>query len=148
MNLPVEALELDMPIRAHRVGLRRDSGGAGTHRGGLGIVRDYEVLHGEVRFTHRGERHFIAPKGRNGGHDGAMARTVIYRAGGGEEVVPSKLVTTLRAGDRVVFQTAGGGGYGDPARRDPQEVRADLADGKISTEGARAYGPPSDGGGS
>jgi N-methylhydantoinase B len=140
MNQPAEALELDAPIRVHRVALRRDSGGAGAQRGGLGTVREYEILHGEVRFTHRGERHFIAPKGRAGGRDGAMARSVIHRAGGGEEVVPSKLVTTLRAGDRVVFETAGGGGYGDPAARDPQQVRADIADGKISADGAKAYG--------
>jgi N-methylhydantoinase B len=140
MNQPAEALELDAPIRVHRVALRRDSGGAGAQRGGLGTVREYEILHGEVRFTHRGERHFIAPKGRAGGRDGAMARSVIHRAGGGEEVVPSKLVTTLRAGDRVVFETAGGGGYGDPVARDPQQVRADIADGKISADGAKAYG--------
>ncbi|HEV2956700.1 MAG TPA: hydantoinase B/oxoprolinase family protein [Xanthobacteraceae bacterium] len=140
MNLPAEALELDAPIRVHRVALRPDSGGAGAQRGGLGTLREYEILHGDVRFTHRGERHFIAPKGRGGGGDGAMARTVIHRAGGGEETVPSKLVTTLHAGDRVVFETAGGGGYGDPAARDPAQVRADLADGKISPEGAKAYG--------
>jgi N-methylhydantoinase B len=140
MNLPAEALEMDAPIRVHRVALRRDSGGAGAQRGGLGTLREYEILHGDVRFTHRGERHFIAPKGRGGGGDGAMARTVIRRAGGGEETVPSKLVTTLHAGDRVVFETAGGGGYGDPAARDPVKVRADLADGKISPEGAKAYG--------
>lgn len=69
-----------------------------------------------------------------------MARSVIRRAGKGEEVVPSKIVTTLHAGDRVIFETAGGGGYGDPRRRDPQKVRDDLSDGKISAEGARIYG--------
>ena len=69
-----------------------------------------------------------------------MARTVIHRSGGGEEVIPSKLVTTLHAGDRVVFETAGGGGYGDPARRTGEQLRADLADGKISREGAASYG--------
>jgi N-methylhydantoinase B len=142
MNLPAEALELDAPIRVHRVALRRDSGGAGAQRGGLGIVREYEILHGEVRFTHRGERHFIAPKGRTGGHDGAMARTIIHRADGGLETVPSKIVTTLCAGDRVVFETAGGGGYGDPARREQQQIELDLADGKISIEGAKSYGRP------
>src|SRR5262249_54276645 len=46
MNLPAEALELDAPIRVHRVALRRDSGGAGAQRGGLGTVREYEILHG------------------------------------------------------------------------------------------------------
>jgi N-methylhydantoinase B len=146
MNLPAEALELDAPIRVHRTALRRDSGGAGAHRGGLGLVREYEILHGEVRFTHRGERHFIAPKGRAGGCDGAMARTVIHRHDGSEEVVPSKLVTTLHAGERVVFETAGGGGYGDPARRDPAAVAADVADGKVSEEGAKAYGRKAAGG--
>jgi len=139
MNLPAEALELDAPIRVNRAMLRPDSGGAGAHRGGLGILREYEILHGEVRFTHRGERHFIAPKGRSGGHDGAMARTVIHRTDGSEEIVPSKLVTTLRAGDRVVFETAGGGGYGDPAERAPAALEADLADGKVTAEGAAAY---------
>ncbi|MBO0741028.1 MAG: hydantoinase B/oxoprolinase family protein [Hyphomicrobiaceae bacterium] len=139
MNLPAEALELDAPIRVHRVALRRDSGGAGLQRGGLGIVREYEMLHGEVRFTHRGERHFIAPKGRAGGGDGATARTIINRADGRQETVPSKLVTTLRAGDRVVLETAGGGGYGEPSRRDPELVRLDVADGKISARAAEAY---------
>jgi N-methylhydantoinase B len=142
MNLPAEALELDAPIRVHRVALRADSGGAGTRRGGLGTVREYEILHGDVRFTHRGERHFIAPAGRAGGGDGAMARTVIHRTDGSEETVPSKLVTTLHAGDRVVMETAGGGGYGDPVARGPTQVRADLADGKITAKGAKAYGGP------
>jgi N-methylhydantoinase B len=140
MNLPAEALELDAPIRVHRVALRPDSGGVGARRGGLGTLREYEILHGEVRFTHRGERHFIAPAGRAGGGDGAMARTVIHRAAGAKDTVPSKLVTTLHAGDRVVMETAGGGGYGDPSARDPAQVRADLADGKISAQGAKAYG--------
>jgi N-methylhydantoinase B len=139
MNLPAEALELDAPIRVHKVALRRDSGGAGLRRGGLGIVREYEMLHGEVRFTHRGERHFIAPKGRAGGQDGATARTVINRADGRQEIVPSKLVTTLRAGDRVVLETAGGGGYGEPSRREPELVRLDVADGKITDRAAEAY---------
>jgi N-methylhydantoinase B len=139
MNLPAEALELDAPIRVHRVALRADSGGVGAQRGGLGTIREYEILHGEVRFTHRGERHFIAPKGRAGGHDGAMARTVIHRASGAEETVPSKIVTTLHVGDRVVFETAGGGGYGDPARRDPEQTRLDLANGKISSKSAKAF---------
>jgi N-methylhydantoinase B/oxoprolinase/acetone carboxylase alpha subunit len=139
MNLPAEALELDAPIRVHRVARRPDSGGDGAERGGLGTVCGSELLHGDVRFTHRGERHFIAPAGRAGGGDGAMARTVIHRVEGGAEVVPSKIVTTLHTGDRVVMETAGGGGYGDPAARDPAQIRADLADGKISAEAAKAY---------
>ena len=63
MNLPAEAMEMEAPIRVHRVALRPDSGGPGRQRGGLGIVKEYEVLDGEVRFTHRGERHMCAAQG-------------------------------------------------------------------------------------
>ena len=141
MNLPVEALEQDAPIRMHQCALRSDSGGPGRFRGGLGVVRDYEILDGEVTFTHRGERHFVAARGAFGGQDGAMARTVIVRADGTTEVVPSKLVTQLRAGDRVIVETAGGGGFGAPRERDADSVTRDVANGKISKATARdAYG--------
>ena len=66
-----------------------------------------------------------------------MSRSVIHRADGGEEEIPSKIVTTLREGDRVVSQTAGGGGYGDPAGRDPAARAADVADGKVSEEAGK-----------
>jgi N-methylhydantoinase B len=131
MNLPVEALESDTPIRVHRLALRPDSGGAGRQRGGLGIVKEYEVLDGEIAFTCRGERHFFAPRGARGGGDGGTANAVIRRAEGGEEIIPSKGMTTLRAGDRVVVETAGGGGNGPPAERDPAALARDLADGKV-----------------
>lgn len=136
MNLPVESLERDAPIRIHRTRLRRDSGGAGRQRGGLGIEREYEVLQGEVVFTHRGERHYCAPAGAEGGEAGMMARTVIYRASGVEEIVPSKIVTRLLPGDRVLIETAGGGGFGDPVERDPEMLRADVANGKVSSAAA------------
>ena len=132
MNLPVEAMEMDAPIRIHRTALRQGSGGAGARRGGLGIVREYEILHGEVRFTHRGERHYCPARGRQGGVDGATAHSVIHRANGKTEVIPSKLVTTLMQGDRVTVETAGGGGYGAPDQRDPEAHAGDIADGKVS----------------
>jgi len=132
MNLPAEALEMEAPIRLHRVALRTDSGGNGEWRGGLGIIREYEVLEGEVAFSHRGERHFSAAAGLAGGGAGARARSVIRRADGREEIIPSKIATTLRSGDRVVVETAGGGGYGDPVRRAAERTAADLADGKVT----------------
>jgi N-methylhydantoinase B len=137
MNLPVEALERDAPIRVHRTMLRTDSGGPGRYRGGLGLVREYEVLEGEVSFTHRGERHYCAASGAAGGRPGAMARSVIHRVDGREEVVPSKMVTTLKTGDRVVIETAGGGGFGDPVERCRIRIVADVADGKVSEDEAR-----------
>ena len=131
MNLPVEAMEMDAPIRVHRVALREGSGGAGAHRGGLGVVKEYEILDGEISFTYRGERHFFAPKGARGGDDGAKARAVITRADGSAEVIPSKLMTSLKPGDRVLIETAGGGGNGPPAGRSRTAREADLVDGKI-----------------
>jgi N-methylhydantoinase B/oxoprolinase/acetone carboxylase alpha subunit len=131
MNLPAEALEMEAPIRLHRVALRPGSGGDGEWRGGLGLVREYEVLEGDVSFSHRGERHFSAASGIHGGGEGASARSMIRRADGREEIIPSKIATMLYPGDRVTVETAGGGGYGDPARRASQLAEADIADGKI-----------------
>ncbi|WP_158258466.1 hydantoinase B/oxoprolinase family protein [Rhodopila globiformis] len=132
MNLPAEAIEMEAPIRLNRVGLAADSGGRGAHRGGLGTVRDYEMLADGISFTHRGERHFSQARGAAGGSDGARAHSVIIRADGGTETIPSKIVSRLHRGDRVVIQTAGGGGHGAADDRDPRLVAVDLADGKIT----------------
>ena len=138
MNLPVEALEMDVPIRVLRSELRPDSGGRGEFRGGLGITREYELLSGEVVFTHRGERHRWPARGVAGGGPGACARSIIRRANGAEEVIPSKTVTRLSAGDRVEINTAGGGGYGDPEARSSARRGEDVAGGKVSQPPARA----------
>ena len=142
MNLPAEAMELEAPIRVHRFALRRDSGGAGRFRGGLGVERVYEILAGaDVSFSHRGERHFTGAPGLSGGHEGGRAKSLIQRADGRTEEIRSKIVTTLAAGDRLVIGTAGGGGHGDPRERDREEVAADVHDGKVSPEASRAiYG--------
>ena len=132
MNLPVEALEMDVPIRIHRSELRPDSGGRGEFRGGLGISREYEVLAGEVVFTHRGERHRRPAQGAAGGGPGACAHSVIRRASGAEEIIPSKTLVRLQPGDRVEVNTAGGGGYGDPGARSADRLAADLGGGKVS----------------
>lgn len=137
MNLPVEAMEMEMPFRTLRLALRQDSGGAGRHRGGLGIDKEYEVLTDEVVLSYRGERHFYAPAGAQGGLPGARAEAVIERAGGGTDTIPSKMMARLRQGDRLRFMTAGGGGFGPPAERDPQAVADDVADGKVSAQQAR-----------
>jgi N-methylhydantoinase B/oxoprolinase/acetone carboxylase alpha subunit len=129
MNLPAEAMEMATPIRLNRVALRAGSGGVGKFSGGAGTIREYEVLVDNVTFTHRGERHYSAARGVFGGGDGARAESVIIRADGTEHVIPSKIVTRLMCGDRVIVKTAGGAGYGDPATRDPIRAAADVADG-------------------
>ncbi len=141
MNIPVEAIEMDYPLRVLWFRLRQDSGGPGRFRGGMGFEKGYEVLRGEVVVSHRGERYFTAPWGLFGGGPGAMAKATIVRRDGSLEPVPSKLVYTLRQGDRVHFYTSGGGGYGDPLLRDPLRLLEDVRDGKVSSLAAReAYG--------
>ena len=132
MNLPAEALELDAPIRINRFALRPNSGGIGAYRGGLGVLREYEILTGDVRLTHRGERHMTAPRGAAEGGDGAKAISRILRRDGREEVIPSKQMLILQAGDRLIVETAGGAGYGNPRERPQPLSRADQANGKIT----------------
>ena len=132
MNLPAEALELEAPLRINRMALRQDSGGVGKYRGGLGCVREIELLDGVAIVTHRGERHNHPPRGSRGGGDGMLAHTTIFRADGREEVVPSKKLLQMNAGDRMLIQTAGGAGYGDQAQRDPEAQRQDIKNGKVS----------------
>jgi N-methylhydantoinase B len=137
MNLPVEVLELEAPIRVHRMALRPDSGGAGRYRGGLGCVREFEFLEGEVVLTHRGERHFHPAQGSQGGGHGACSVSRIVHGDGAEDVVRSKLLTTVKAGDRLIVETAGGGGYGNPLEREREAVIEDVRNGKVSDVAAR-----------
>lgn len=139
MNLPAEAMELEAPIRINRWSLNTDSGGAGTWRGGLGQLKEFEVLddvEGSISFSHRGERHFEPAAGMAGGSPGGCARSWITRADGREEIIQSKLVTRLAPGDRLVIATAGAGGYGPPSGRDRGRLAEDIADGKVSLPSA------------
>ena len=141
MNLPAEAMEMEAPIRIHRLALACDSGGAGEHRGGLGLVKEFETLVDGVTVTHRGERHFHPAAGSHGGLPGAKSHSVLRRADGSEEVIASKRVDTMNRGDRMIVATAGGGGYGDPRRRDRAALEEDVKNGKVSAAAARAvYG--------
>ena len=141
MNMPVEALELEAPARVHRMSLRTDSGGVGEFRGGLGCVREIEFLADDIALTHRGERHRHAARGSQGGGDGAKAFSKIVRRDGSEEVVNSKLFTIVHAGERLILETAGGGGYGKSNKRDRQAIRDDVSNGKVSQQCANAeYG--------
>jgi N-methylhydantoinase B len=106
LNTPVEALELEFPLRAVEYALRRGSGGAGRRRGGDGVVRELEAL-AEMRYSLITERRRHAPPGADGGEPGAPGRNLL----GGEEL-PAKASGTLRAGDRLRIETPGGGGHG------------------------------------
>jgi N-methylhydantoinase B len=109
LNTPVEALELEFPLRVTEYALRRGSGGAGRHHGGDGVVRELEALT-EMRYSLLTERRRHAPPGADGGAPGARGCNLLD----GEELAP-KASGTLRAGARLRLETPGGGGYGAPA---------------------------------
>jgi len=108
LNTPVEALELEFPLRVVRHAIRRGSGGAGRHRGGDGLVRELEAL-APMTYALITERRRHAPPGADGGADGAPGRNLLN----GDEL-PAKASGELRTGDRLALETPGGGGHGAP----------------------------------
>jgi N-methylhydantoinase B len=106
LNTPIEALEREFPLRAVEYGVRRGSGGAGTERGGDGVVRELEAL-ADMSFSLITERRRHPPRGADGGGDGARGRNSLNG-----EKLPAKATGSLRRGDRLRIETPGGGGYG------------------------------------
>lgn len=140
MNIPVESIEIDYPIRVVRYELVPDSGGSGKHRGGLGIWREYEMLADGATVNVRGDRALFAPRGFHGGGDGSVSRFTI-EGNGEERSIPSKFSGRIQGGGRLRVRTPGGGGFGEKRERDREALRRDLVDGKISAEKIEAdYG--------
>ncbi len=137
-NIPVEAQEAVQPVIVERFELIPDSGGPGRQRGGCGIRRDMRILGENVKFTNLSERQKFAPFGLFGGESGALGRTVINPGEATERTVGSKASLDLEYGDVVSFQLAGGGGYGDPAEREPEAVLEDVRLGLVGVEEARS----------
>jgi N-methylhydantoinase B len=106
LNTPVEALELEFPLRVITYAIRRGSGGDGRHHGGDGVVRELEAL-ADMDYSLLTERRRNAPPGAEGGKPGEPGRNVLD----GDEL-PPKARGTLRSGQRLRIETPGGGGYG------------------------------------
>jgi N-methylhydantoinase B len=136
MNIPVESVEMNFPLRISRARLWAGSGGAGRFRGGLGLEKIFEATTTDVTISHRGERFASSPWPLEGGGPGARAHAHIVRADGTREDLPSKKMIVLHPGDQLCEYIAGGAGYGDPLDRDPAAVLADLLDGKITANDA------------
>jgi N-methylhydantoinase B len=138
-----EVLESGMPLRVDRSELRQDSGGEGTMRGGLGIRRDVRLVDGEARYSVLSDRAVIPPFGIGGAGAAAPVKVSLQRDGRDVEFSTPGKVTgyAITAGDVMVLQSAGGGGFGDPLARDPERVRHDVRGGYVSAERARqGYG--------
>ncbi len=137
-NTPVEVNETIAPLIFWRKEYRADSGGPGTHRGGVGQVM--EIAHADgapFAMNCMFDRVIHAPRGRNGGHDGTAGKLTLASGpsfrGKGRQTIP--------AGDSIVIEMPGGGGLGDPAARDRAQLAIDVRDGFVSVEQAKAvYG--------
>jgi len=114
LNTPVEALEYAFPFRMIRYALRHNSGGAGKHRGGDGLIREIELL-GDAQVTLLADRRKTEPWGLAGGQHGAPGRSTIIRADA-EQQLPGKCTRELPAGTRIRIESPGGGGCGKPPR--------------------------------
>jgi N-methylhydantoinase B len=106
LNTPVEALELEFPMRVVEYAIRRGSGGEGDHRGGDGVIRELEALH-DLSYSLITERRRHPPRGADGGKPGACGRNLLD----GEEL-PAKAIGQMQQGQRLRIETPGGGGYG------------------------------------
>lgn len=130
----LEVLEAGSPVLFRRKALRVDSGGPGQHRGGLGQVCEVENLADHpVQVTIIGEREQNPAQGVCGGLPGACASAAVEGVGS----VSLKSRAVLPPGASVTFDFAGGGGFGDPAARDPEAVRRDIRLGLVSEDAAR-----------
>ncbi len=126
--LSAEVVETMSPIRVLRSALVPGSGGAGEFRGGLAMERDYEILASvcTVSGYFQQAEPATAPWGWAGGKSGGLAGCWLRPAGGGERALASKHIgLRLRRGDVIRYRSAGGGGWGDPARRSAEGVAAD-----------------------
>jgi len=106
LSTPIEAVELQYPLRVERYALRLGSGGAGRYRGGDGVLRELRVLE-DCRLSIISERRSHVPQGERGGEAGAPGRNSLNG-----DPLPAKVTRDLAAGDVVTIETPGGGGWG------------------------------------
>ena len=139
-NTPIESIEANQPLLVNRYGFVPDSEGAGKYRGGLGIVREFQLTAEEATLQVRSDRGKFLPWGAQGGGPGSRTTNVL-NPDGAKEQLPAKFLRTLKRGDVFRQTQAGAGGYGDALERDPEGVLADVVQQKITVGRAReAYG--------
>jgi 5-oxoprolinase (ATP-hydrolysing)/N-methylhydantoinase B len=148
---PTEVFETRFPLRVEDCELVTDSGGAGKWRGGLGYRRTLLATEVPITGSQCSDRHEVKPWAIFGGQPGGNGGTMIKKSGSSEwktvrelygKVSSSKFANiTFEPGDRIKLTAPGGGGYGNPAERDPAAVAEDVAEGYVSRDAAKAlYG--------
>lgn len=137
---PIEILESEYPCRITRFDLVCDSGGAGRWRGGLSMQREYELLE-DATVIRRFDKTRYPPNGLAGGKPGGRSRFVIRLGTPQEQETAASGRYEMKAGERFLLQTAGGGGFGVARERDRANITRDLAEGYVSPAAAAAdYG--------
>lgn len=132
-NLPIEAIEMEYPLRVVEYALVEDSGGAGTHRGGMGIRRSIRPVDHQCEFNGVGERFRNRPWGIFDGKPGAHGAFAIKHDDGKIQPLPAKATCVkLSPSATAVIETPGAGGYGSPLLREPEAIAQDLTSGKFS----------------
>ncbi|MBV8937900.1 MAG: hydantoinase B/oxoprolinase family protein, partial [Alphaproteobacteria bacterium] len=132
-TIPVEATESVAPVMFRRREFREGSGGAGQFRGGLGQIIELGGADGTpIAMLCNFERISNPARGRDGGAGGAPGRVTLVS---GKPIGP-KGRQSVPGGDFIRLETPGGGGFGKPDARNPEQVAADVADGLISREAA------------
>jgi N-methylhydantoinase B len=135
-NAPVELQEIQYPFLIERFTLRQDSGGPGQHRGGLGVELAYRALQSASANVNC-ERTKDPPWGLNGGKPGMVNAATLIRADGSEQSLLKATSLPLEKDDVLVFLTAGGGGWGDPKKRDKKDIADDVRIGLVSEAAAK-----------
>jgi len=140
-NIPMEMIESDMPLTFLGYGLLTDSGGAGRHRGGLGLWREWRIDCPVAQLSTNLDRFKFRPFGLDGGEPAALSALYLIRDGV-RQALPSKVTNMMvKEGDIVRLETSGGGGFGDPRMRDAALIERDMRHGYVSSQAAAAlYG--------
>ena len=141
-NVSIEMIESDYPIRIDEYGMAPDTGGAGLHRGGLALVRQYRILSDRAILNVRSDKRKYPPHGLFGGKEGSPSINLI-NPGIEDRVLPVLMlqVEKLKKGDVFRHVMSGGGGYGDPLEREPGDVLKDIIEEKVTPDHARrGYG--------
>ena len=137
---PIEIVETEYPVRVKRYDIWLDSAGPGRYRGGIGYVREYEVLQ-DCTMTSRTANHHYPAWGIRGGGSPATSRVTLNPDRADRSELGPIETRAMHAGDVLRISQSGGGGFGDPREREPQRVELDVRNGYVSPEAALAqYG--------
>jgi len=137
MNTPIEAIESIYPIRFLKYEMRKDSGGPGRWRGGVGLERSWELLAPSATLSVLAERTKTSPWGLYNGKSGARGEYYVIKPNGKRIRLNSKCTVKIKKNDVFMVRTPGGGGYGDPLERDPKLVLRDVMNELVSVEAAK-----------